>query len=238
LNGYSLKNYLHPTIFRRPSSVIRYASYLFDVLLEKRSSPYNPILKLYLSRGQLKLMTKHAVYSYGNRYYNFRDSFYKLKIGERNIKDVLILGLGTGSIIQILEQKFRIQARYDVIELDQVVVELFEKYRNGFITSNCEVHVGDAFEFMKTNQKKYDLVCMDIFSDNIVPEIFETSEFLLNLNRALKEKGVLLFNRLNVDDSDKVKNETFYKNFQKEFPDATLFKLEYNWMFIVDRLRN
>ena len=59
----------------------------------------------------------------------------KLDIAKREIQNVLILGLGTGSIIQILEQKYKLNASYDVVEIDQGVVEFFEKYKTGFISS-------------------------------------------------------------------------------------------------------
>ena len=213
----------------------KFFSYLSDILLEKKSTPYNPVLKLYLSKGQLKLITKGAVYSYGNLYYNFRDSFQKLDITNRKIQDVLILGLGTGSIIQILEQKFRRNLNYDVVEIDPVVATLFEKYKNGYINTTCNIYIADAFQYLKSNHKKYDLICMDIFCDKTVPEIFESEEFLLNLKNALDDAGLMLYNRLNIDTADKIKNETFFNTFHKIFRDAVIFKLEFNWMFVVEK---
>lgn len=188
-----------------------------------------------MSQGQLKLITKGAVYSYGNLYYNFRDSFQKLEISKREINDVLILGLGTGSIIQLLGQKFKLNASYDVVEIDPEVVALFEKYKKGFVSSSCNVHVADAFQYMKSNQKNYDLICMDIFCDKTVPVIFESEEFLLNLKNALNENGLLIYNRLAIDTNDQQKNESFFKIFENVFPDASILKLDFNWMFVVDR---
>jgi spermidine synthase len=213
----------------------KYLSYLYDILLEEKSSLFNPVLKLYLSQGQFKLITKGAVYSYGNLYYNFRESFQKLDISKREIKNVLILGLGTGSIIQLLGQKFKLNTSYDIVEIDPVVVELFEKYKNEIGTSSCKIHVTDALDYMKSNQAKYDLVCMDIFCDNTVPEIFETEEFLMNLKNAISTQSVLIYNRLAIDKRDQIKNETFFRTFQNIFPTASILKLDFNWMFVVDR---
>lgn len=212
----------------------KFLSFLFDILLEEKSTPFNPVLKLYLSQGQLKLITKGAVYSYGNLYYNFRDSFQKLDIAKREIQNVLILGLGTGSIIQLLEQKFKLNASYDIVEIDPEVVALFKKYKKGFVSSSCNVYIADAFHYIKSNQNKYDLICMDIFCDKTVPVIFESEEFLLNLKIALNENGLLIYNRLAIDSNDLQKNESFFKIFQNVFPDASILKLDFNWMFVVD----
>lgn len=206
-------------------------SYLYDIPLESTSSPYNPVLKLILSRGQIKLVSASAVYSYGTHYYNFRDSFNKLKIRERNIKTVLILGLGTGSVIKILEEKFNIAAKYDVVEIDPVVVALFNHYVYHEIKSEVKICTQDAAEFMMKNKNQYDLICMDIFRDNRVPKEFESVEFLYQLKEALKEDGLLLYNRLAIDPEDGKMNAAFNINFQKTFPQAQILKLIFNWMF-------
>lgn len=210
----------------------KYASFLFDVLLEQRTSAYNPILNLYLSKGQLKLVTKGAVYSYGIFYYNFRDSFRHIGIAKKKIQNVLILGLGTGSIIQLLEQKFDVNAKYHIVEIDPDVVALFEKYTSEFIVSPYFIDKTDAFQYLNANDNKYDLICMDIFCDRTVPEIFESEIFLHNLKNALEENGILLYNRLAIDSNDQNSNERFFEIFQKIFPEATIFKMEYNWMFV------
>ncbi len=207
-------------------------SYFCDILLDQRSTSQNPELKLYLSNGQLKLCTKNAVYSYGNYYYNFRDCFRHLKISRQQIKDVLILGLGTGSIIQQLEQKFALTACYDAVESDPDIVALFKKFGLLFIKSKVKIYTEDAFQYVSDNTQKYDLICMDIFLDNVVPLKFETITFLQNLKHHLSDQGLLIYNRLVLDAKDIIKNEEFFKNFQQVFPEASILKLTFNWMMI------
>lgn len=216
----------------------KYLSFLFDILLEQKSTPYNPVLKLYLSKGQLKLVTQGAVYSYGNLYYNFRESFNELGISNQGINKVLILGLGTGSIIQLLEQKFHLKAHYEVVEIDPGVVELFGNYKMEYINSICTIHIADAIEYMKSNQKTYDLICMDIFCDCIVPENFESEEFLLNLKIALNENGILMYNRLAINAADQTRNERFCKTFEKIFPEFKIIKMKFNWMLVADKRKD
>lgn len=210
-----------------------YLSFLFDVLLEQHETPINPSLKLYLSQGQLKLVSSNAVYSYGNHYYNFRDSFSILKLDQFNIKDILILGLGTGSILQILEQKHNIHAAFDAVELDPVIVSIFEKYKHKISKNSCKIFVEDALEFMNSNRKTYDLICMDIFNDRTVPIQFETIDFLNTLKNSLSKQGILIYNRINYNGMDQDKNELFFKLFETVFQNAGIIKLDFNWMFVV-----
>lgn len=209
-------------------------SYLIDIPLEEKSTTHNPSLKLYLAKGQLKLITKGAVYSYGNLYYNFRESFERLHISKKQINSVLVLGLGTGSVIQLLEQKCRLNASYDIVEIDPEVVSLFEKYKSDYIQAPCHITVADALSYMSKNQKKYELICMDIFNDCTVPVNFETEEFLTNLRNALSEHGVLLYNRLSIDVADQTKNEAFYETFRRIFMKSKIIKMEFNWMFVAE----
>jgi spermidine synthase len=165
------------------SFLLKIKSYFIDTLLEERNTPQNPVLRLYLSNGQLKLCTQNAVYSYGNYYYNFRDSFTMLDISNRNIRKVLVLGLGTGSIIQLLEKKYKLRADFDAVESDPEIVDMFHKYKNLITPSDIKIFTQDAFQFIQTHVTRYDLICMDIFADNLVPEMFESTEFLMNLKR-------------------------------------------------------
>lgn len=207
-------------------------SYIYDVLIEKVSSPFNPILKLYLSRGQYKLVTTGAVYSFGKYYYNFSKSFEILKVDKREIKKVLILGLGMGSIIQILEQSFNVTAQFDAVEIDPEIIKLYNKYKIPYLHSNCNVINKDAISFLKDNNNKYDLICMDIFCDRRVPTEFETFEFLSSIKKALNKYGLILYNRLAIDQNDKIINQNFINTFQLVFPEASNIKLDYNWMLV------
>ena len=210
----------------------KFLSYGFDILLEERRSPINPELKLYLSKGQLKLVTSGAVYSYGERYTNFRDSFRLVDIQNRKPENVLILGLGMGSIMSILERNFNIQARYVGVEIDAIVRELFLKYKNEITLSPFELHTEDAGTFMKRQVKTFDLICVDLFCDRIVPERFESAEFVMQLKRALNPGGMALFNRLAVERDDIQRNNRFFETFQSIFPQSRIIKMPFNWMLV------
>jgi len=70
----------------------KWYSYLDDVLIEQTESLYNEDLYVLLCKGRYQLCTNNAIYSYADKYENFKIAFDKLRIEEHDIEEVLILG--------------------------------------------------------------------------------------------------------------------------------------------------
>ena len=214
--------------------VKKFLSYFFDIFMEETSSSFNQSLKLYLSKGQYKLVTKGAIYSFGKFYLNFVETFTLLKLENRNIKKVLILGLGMGSIIQILEKKLK--AAYVAIEIDPAIIELCNKYKSENFSADYIVIQENAFNYLCNQDKTYDLICMDIFCDQLVPPEFETHDFIKALKSSLSPKGLVIYNRLSLSADGNLKNDQVFNIFKTYFPVATIIKLDYNWMFVNEKI--
>lgn len=210
-------------------------SYLYDVKIESTSSPYNERLDIFLSKGRYSLATEHAVYSYEDLYWNFRIAFEKMLLNELKIKKVLILGLGLGSIPLLLEQKFEQNYTYTVVEIDAKIIELAQKY--GFamrgLKSPIELVCADAFSYINDCTETYDLIAIDLFIDNEVPEQFERIDFLQNTKRCLSTKGVLMYNRLAYKKTLAEKTDLFFQNiFKKVYPSAIAMDIKGNKMLV------
>lgn len=81
-----------------PSFWTKLGSYWFDIQLEETDSDYSGKLEVICRKGRYALCTKNAVYSYDDLYVNFRKSFQQVDLERYKINDVLVLGLGLGSI--------------------------------------------------------------------------------------------------------------------------------------------
>lgn len=209
----------------------RYLSYLYDVRLESTSSDHNEELHVILSRGRHQLCTANAIYSYDDLYDNYRRAFDLIKIHHRRIDRVLILGLGLGSVPFMLEKRFQCDAHYTAVEIDEEVVRLANKYSLAGLKSPVETVIADAHSYILQNNEEYDLVCMDVFVDDIVPSKFQTEQFLQSLKSSLGEEGILLFNRLYRTKKDrKATNEFFQGPFKKVFSEGAHLDVRGNWM--------
>lgn len=217
----------------RPARWRIWLSYLFEQHLESTSSAYNPYLSVSLVRGRYQLNTANAVYSFADLYTNFRMAFQQLEIKSQPVNDVLILGFGLGSIPYMLERVFDCHFNYTAVEIDEEVLYLAHQYALPEITSPIEMITANAFDYAAQCETQYDLICMDVFLDDVIPDDFETTDFLGDLKRLLRPQGILLYNRLSYSKEDKEKSRSFLEErFRKIFPEAFYIDTESNWILV------
>lgn len=217
----------------KPPKWKRWLSYIFEFHIESAPSDVNPHLYVSFKNNRYQLSTANAVYSYGDLYTNFSQVFEKMPLEELPIQRVLLLGFGLGSIPLMLERQFQQNYHYTAVELDESVLYLANKYILPDLQSTIETVAADAFAFMAQNTEQYDLICMDVFLDDVVPAPFESDTFLENLKRGLSPKGILLYNRLALTMKDVKDTRAFYEQrFLKHFPQGTALDVSGNWMLI------
>lgn len=198
---------------------LKLLSYLVEIPLESLTTRYNQQVEVKLSGGRVSLNTKNATYSFEDKYRCFKTAFELINIKRRKTDDILILGYGLGSIPVILQKSYNKTCRYDAVEIDADIINLAKKYGPGVETGSIKYYNKDAMDFLETNNDFYDLIAVDLFLDDMVPEKFNSTDFLAKLDSHLKTGGVLLFNRL-AHTSDAF-NETlkYYESaFLKIFP--------------------
>ena len=157
----------------------------------------------------------------------------KLNLKRGNFRTVLILGLGGGNIPRIIrEYEARTGKEYQLtgVEIDPEVVRLGKKYFELDSYPRLEIVLADAKKFLLHNDQQFDLVAVDLFIDDVVPKVFEQSEMLLLLRNALSSQGVLLFNRLNLNEEIRNKTAVFIKKMQETLPGTRYFKAHENTM--------
>ena len=80
-------------------------SYLIEFPLETISGQNGLPLTVCLHKGRFQLYSEKAIYSWDDLYSQFRDVFIHLSPEIKDKKEVLLLGLGLGSIPYLLEKK-------------------------------------------------------------------------------------------------------------------------------------
>lgn len=190
----------------------KWLSYLHPLTLERLSSPKNPQLAVVLDRGRLQLLSGNAIYSWDDLYHNFTIAFGQLDLENRAITDVLVLGLGLGSVPFILEKVYERQYRYTAVEWDEAVVYLASKYTLPRLKSRVDIVVADAEHFIRATEASFDLITVDIFEDDHTPMPFETADFLRPCRQHLRPGGLLLYNRLYNSDANRQASQAFYQD--------------------------
>lgn len=212
-------------------------SHLWPVTLETASTEQNPELSVVLSKGRLQLLSGNAIYSWDDLYKNFLFAFDKLQVDQRKIDDVLLLGLGLGSVPFMLEKVFRVRCHYTTVEWDETVSALAAKYSLSRLESPVDIITGDAELFVQVTQEQYDMVIVDIFEDELTPPAFETTAFLEDCKSLLRPGGLMLFNRLHGSDPGirHITERFFERDFKNVFPGAWAIDTGGNWILCAEK---
>lgn len=211
-----------------------FLSYIKEISLEQTSSPSNPYLEVLLVKGRHQLVTRDAIYSFDDKYENFRIAFDELDWINLPGKRVLLLGLGLGSVIFILEKKMGKILDYTAVEVDSEICRLCNTYTLSDIDSYVEVIPQEAMSFLHVNDESYDMIIMDIFQSAVIPQEFQSIEYLEMLRGKLNKNGLLLYNRMNITDSDQAQNKTFKNTMKTVFPDMSEVKTRTNIIIVND----
>jgi spermidine synthase len=111
-------------------------------------------------------------------------------------RSILIIGLGGGTIPRTLERMLP-QSRIDVVEIDPAVVQVAKDYFGFRVSQRVRVVEADGRVFVKRairENQRYDLIMLDAFDHEYIPEHLLTQEFLLEVKSLLTPDGLLAAN--------------------------------------------
>jgi len=168
-------------------------SFLFDSLVDPRSSEFNPVLDVKYYEGGYILDAKTCNFSFGTLHQVFQLSFNQLDIGRHPIDSVLILGYGAGSITKLLNERLN-KPRIVGVEIDAEVITIAREYFGLDEIENVSIVEMDAATYVKSCEEKFDLIAVDIFDDDRVPGQFYERSFMQFLKKLLRPGGILVFN--------------------------------------------
>lgn len=108
--------------------------------------------------------------------------------------NVLMIGLGGGAIIKELEVLFP-NISIDVAEINPEIIRIYKEFfKEKTLNDISKIYNKDGFEFVKEKISRYDLIILDAYDVDKIPEKFLTEEFIIRANKSLKEKGILAIN--------------------------------------------
>lgn len=213
----------------------RWLSHFKEISLEQTSSYYNPYLEVLLVEGRHQLVTADAIYSFDDKYINFDVTFSKMDWTQLSGNRVLLLGLGLGSVILLLEKKYGRKLDYTAIEVDPEICRLCSEYTLKHMDSYVEVLPVEAMRYLEKEEEPYDMIIMDIFQSGDIPIKFQSESFVRILKNKLKTDGLLLYNRLNITADHKRENREFAPVIEAQFPDRSTLTIKDNLMIISDK---
>lgn len=204
--------------------------------IEQRKGNLSPLLQVTLCEGKYRLDGRLVNYSFGGLHLAFEKAFEFAHLENKTVHHALILGLGAGSVVNLLVNKYQKKCNIIGVEADPVVIELAQRYFGLQQYPHLQVIIHDAKSFVERHTGTYDLIVMDVFIENKVPEPFQDEAFLFHLNRLLSPRGLLFYNYIPENTHDTLLAGRMKKIWQP----LTEFKIKIghtdNIMFICDKL--
>ena len=197
-------------------------SYIWPVTAKTIYSDTNGKLEITYYNGKKMLNTKDANYSYGSLQKILEYALSKIEFD--NVKHVLILGLGGGSVISSLRKKFDFNGYIQAVDIDEKIIAIAKNDFNICTSHNLTISKYDAYKFVKKNNKKHDLIIIDLFINNEVPDQFYSAIFCENISKLVNENGYFIFN-LGLKGKMTEKTEQVITYFEKSiYFETSLFK--------------
>lgn len=110
------------------------------------------------------------------------------------VGQMLILGLGAGAVVKLYNRAYQVKGITGV-EIDPLIIDVGRKYFN-LNDDNLQIVNGEAGLYLKKDTKKYDLILVDAFKENIFEVSCESASFLQEAKAHLADEGLLLVNRV------------------------------------------
>ncbi|TQF11333.1 hypothetical protein FJV41_34770 [Myxococcus llanfairpwllgwyngyllgogerychwyrndrobwllllantysiliogogogochensis] len=106
---------------------------------------------------------------------------------------ILVVGLGGGAMPMFLRAVLP-EAHIDVVDIDPDVVDVARRFFGFTEDARLKAHVADGRAFIEAKRPAYDLVFLDAYGPDSIPEHLGTVEFLAAVRARLTARGVVVGN--------------------------------------------
>jgi spermidine synthase len=197
-------------------------------------------LEVWAYRGKKILYSENATQSFDSLHKLFQKVFPEAGI-KKNMnnppKSILLMGLGGGSVVSIIREELKIKAPIDAVEIDPIIISIAKEHFNIDRFEGLNIINEDAYTFVHHAQSTYDLIAIDIFTDDKVPVKFFEEKFNRALLTLLNPGGKLVFNIMveSAEYQQKAQHlSTLYAN-QPGLTVRVISPILYNNVMIVER---
>lgn len=146
-------------------------------------------------------------------------------------KDILVIGLGGGTLPMAYAGLLP-EANITAVEIDEAVTKVAKEFFGLQTSEKMKVVEKDARVFVKQalrKKERYDLVVLDAFNGDYIPEHLMTKEFLQEVKSLLSEQGVLVANTFSTSKLYDHESATY----AAVFPEFYNFKIPFGNRIIV-----
>lgn len=128
-----------------------------------------------------------------------------------DIQNILLIGLGTGKIINDWEKLFSNLKSIDVVDIEENILNIATKFFGFKKENHTNFFLQDGLVYLRENKKKYDLIVVDVASDEGIDDRFLSDEYFNSIKKSLSSNGLFVSNLCASPDFENKKN-TFFQS--------------------------
>lgn len=106
--------------------------------------------------------------------------------------NVLMIGLGGGTIAYQLTKLYK-NISIDIVEISRPMVDMSDSFLPKKL-KKVKIFVEDGAKYVKRKQSSYDIIILDAYDGDHIPDVFLDDEFLSDAYKCLKKDGVIAIN--------------------------------------------
>lgn len=173
----------------------KFLSYFVPIKAKSYSSKISGELVVTYLNGRKVLDAAEANYSYGALQQVLHLGLRKIDFDQEK-KNVLVLGLGGGSIVETIRKDFNSKADITLVEIDPEIIRISLEEFDLEQYNGLAIIQADAADYVRTAIGKFDVLVVDLFVQDVIPPIFTQEDFLGRLPRLMAPHGKLIFNTM------------------------------------------
>lgn len=144
-----------------------------------------------------------------------------------DIKNILLIGLGTGKIINDWEQLFKNIESVDVVDIEENILKIAKEFFGFKQSKHTAFTLQDGLVYLRECKKKYDLIVVDVASDDGIDDRFLSEEYFSSIKKSLTPNGLFVSNLCASPDFENEEN-TFFRSikelYESNFKKVAIFK--------------
>lgn len=142
-------------------------------------------------------------------------------------KNILLIGLGTGKIVNDWEKLFEKIECIDVVDIEENILDIAKDFFGFQQSEQTTFTLQDGLVFLRESKKKYDLIVVDVASDEGIDERFLSQDYFDLIKKSLAKNGLFVSNLCSSPDFEHEEN-TFFRSikelYESNFKQVSIFK--------------
>lgn len=144
-----------------------------------------------------------------------------------DIKNILLIGFGTGKIVNDWERLFDNLDSIDVVDIEENIFDIAADYFEFEKSGSINFFLQDGLVFLRENNKKYDLIVTDVASDDGIDDRFLSDDYFKLIKKSLTPNGLFISNLCSSADLTCKENTFFHSildTYHSHFKQVSVFK--------------